>query len=59
MTDMLTNMKQCNELVEEYKTKVLSYTRIVILLLSLTSFNERKLPLFLLGLLFAYGALPS
>lgn len=34
MTDMLTSMKQYSELVEEYKIKVLSYVRIVILLLS-------------------------
>ena len=33
MTDMLASMKQYSELVEEYKIKVLSYARIVILLL--------------------------
>ena len=34
MTDMLTSMKQYSELVEEYKIKVLSCARTVILLLS-------------------------
>ena len=34
MADMLTSMKQYNELVDEYKIKVLSYASIVILLFS-------------------------
>jgi len=40
---MLTSMKQYNELVEEYKIKVLSYARIVILLVSPPSHILRNL----------------
>lgn len=43
MTDMLTNMKQYNELVEEYKTKVLACARFVILLLGLLRHISRIL----------------
>lgn len=50
MTDMLTSMKQYNELVEEYKTKVLSRdkgtitrARIVILLFSPPRYISRIL----------------
>lgn len=43
MTDMLTNMRQYNELVEEYKTKVLACARFVILLLGLLRHISRIL----------------
>lgn len=49
---MLTSMKQYNELVEEYKIKVLSYARIVILLVSPPSHILRNLGNFFFNFVF-------
>lgn len=56
---MLTSMKQYNELVEEYKIKVLSYARIVILLVSPPSHILRNLGNFFFNFVFFFNPIIS